>query len=99
MDAEMCMELGEFECDLDGRFSSIRTSETNLGNFICDIMVASTNADLAILNSGTLRSDAIHPAGPFFLKDLLTILPMIDPLVLLEVTGQLFSSLRLDYII
>lgn len=33
-------------------------------------------------------SDAIHPAGPFFLKDLLSILPMIDPLVLLEVTGD-----------
>ena len=32
-------ELGEFECDLEGRFSAIRTQETNLGNFICDIMV------------------------------------------------------------
>ena len=56
-------ELGEFECDLEGRFSVIRTQECNLGNFICDIMVAATNADLAILNSGTLRSDCIHPAG------------------------------------
>ena len=36
----------------------------------------------------TKRSDQIHPAGPFFLKDLMTILPMIDPLVLLEVTGE-----------
>ena len=87
MDAEMCKELGEFETDLDGRFSSIRSGETNLGNFICDIMVAATHADFAILNSGTFRSDAVHPAGPFFLKDLLTVLPMIDPLVLLEVTG------------
>ncbi len=34
------------------------------------------------------RSDQVHPAGPFFLKDLMTILPMIDPLVLLEVTGK-----------
>lgn len=32
-------ELGEFQCDLDGTFQSIRTKETNLGNFICDIMV------------------------------------------------------------
>eukprot|EP00095_Tigriopus_kingsejongensis_P003160 maker-scaffold791_size96783-snap-gene-0.28 protein:Tk03160 transcript:maker-scaffold791_size96783-snap-gene-0.28-mRNA-1 annotation:"5 -nucleotidase" len=88
MEAEMCKELGEFQCDLDGRFSSIRTQETNLGNFICDIMVASTNADFALLNSGTLRSDQVHAAGPFFLKDLLTILPMIDQLVLVEVTGE-----------
>lgn len=84
----MCKELGEFQCDLDGRFSAIRTQETNLGNFICDIMVAATNADFALLNSGTFRSDQVHPAGPFFLKDLLTILPMIDPLVLVEVTGK-----------
>ena len=55
METEMCKELGEFQCDLDGRFSSIRTQETNLGNFICDIMVAATNADFALLNSGTLR--------------------------------------------
>jgi hypothetical protein len=24
--------LGEFRCELDGRFSSVRTAETNLGN-------------------------------------------------------------------
>jgi len=95
MDAEMCKELGEFEVDLDGRFSSIRTMETNLGTFICDIMVAATNADFALLNSGTLRSDMIHPAGPFFLKDLLLILPMIDPVVLLELTGaQIVATLE-----
>ncbi len=55
MDAELIKELGEFECDLDGRFSSLRASETNLGSFICDIMVAAANADFALLNSGTLR--------------------------------------------
>ena len=49
--------LGEFSVDIDGRFSSIRTGETNLGNFICDVILAATNADVAILNSGTLRSD------------------------------------------
>ncbi|KAF2359498.1 Calcineurin-like phosphoesterase domain ApaH type, partial [Trinorchestia longiramus] len=49
--------LGNFSVDLDGRFSSIRTCETNLGNFICDVMLAACNADVAVLNSGTLRSD------------------------------------------
>ena len=36
MEGEMCTELGEFTVDLDGRFSSIRTMETNLGNFISE---------------------------------------------------------------
>jgi hypothetical protein len=31
-------------------------------------MVASLNADCALLNSGTLRSDARHPAGKFLLR-------------------------------
>ena len=88
METELVKELGEFEVDLDGRFSSIRAQETNLGNFVTDVMVAALNADFALLNSGTLRSDALPPAGPFFLKDLLAVLPMIDPLVLLEVTGK-----------
>ena len=56
--------------------------------FLLILQVAATNADLALINSGTFRSDMIHSAGPFFLKDLLKILPMIDPLVLLEVTGN-----------
>ena len=83
----MTKELGVFEVELDGRFSSIRAMETNLGNFVCDIMVASTEADFALINSGTFRSDTLHPAGPFTIKDLLLILPMIDPLVLVEVSG------------
>ena len=84
----MTKELGIFEVELDGRFSSVRTMETNLGNFICDIMVAATNADFALINSGTFRSDTLHSPGPFTIKDLLLILPMIDPLVLLELTGM-----------
>ena len=59
--------------------------------------VASTNADFALLNSGTLRSDTIHAAGPFFVKDLVSILPMIDPLVLLEIEG-LFTDHSLLYL-
>ncbi len=49
--------------------------------------VAATESDLALLNSGTLRSDRIHPAGPFTLRDLNQILPMLDPLIVLEISG------------
>ena len=60
--------LGELHCTLDGRFSSVRTMETNLGNLVTDIMVAALNADCALLNSGTLRSDTQHPEGKFILR-------------------------------
>ena len=85
----MTKVLGVFEVDLDGRQSTVRSMESNLGNFVTDIMVAATEADLALINSGTLRSDTIHKAGIFTIKDLLQILPMIDPLVLVEVDGML----------
>ena len=68
VDAKMSEELGELSCTLDGRFASVRTKETNLGNLVTDIMVAALNADCALLNSGTLRSDTEHPEGKFYLR-------------------------------
>ncbi len=50
-------------------------------------MCRSTDADLALLNSGTLRSDTIHPKGQFRMKDLMSILPMCDPVVVLKCSG------------
>ena len=94
MKGEMTKELGVFEVDLDGRFSTVRSMESNLCNFVTDIMVAATEADFALINSGTFRSDTIHKAGIFTIKDLLLILPMIDPLVLVEVDGK-FDQLHL----
>lgn len=61
-------EIGTIKCSLDGRFKSVRTQETNLGNLVTDIMCVSTRADCALLNSGTLRSDTIHESGAFKLK-------------------------------
>lgn len=80
--------LGEFCVELDGRFESIRRGETNLGNWVCDVILAATGADLVILNSGTLRSDKIHPPGPFTLRDLMSIVPITDPLCVLELSGR-----------
>jgi 5'-nucleotidase len=99
--------MGEFEqkmeqiagysaVELDGRFAQIRTQETNLGNFVCDIMLHSVpDLDIAMLNSGTLRSDDLHSVGPLKLKDLVNILPMPDALCVLGITGrQLLEALN-----
>ena len=64
------------------------------GNFITDIMMSSSHAELAILNSGTLRSDMIHPPGLFRTRDLLAILPLVDPIVVLKVTGTYIEVIR-----
>ena len=95
MGEKMDKVLGNIEVDLDGRYSVIRTQESNLGNFITDIMLRSVEADVAILNSGTMRSDRIHPRGEFKIRDVMTILPYASSLVVLAVTGkQLVAALE-----
>ncbi|XP_049291508.1 snake venom 5'-nucleotidase isoform X3 [Anopheles funestus] len=92
IESKMDEMLGMFAVELEGRFSAIRTSETNLGNWICDVALAATGADCVIINSGTFRSDQIHPAGPFTMRDLINIIPMQDPLIVLEVSGKILHE-------
>lgn len=44
--------LIQTEKDLDGCFSTVRKSESNLGNLIANAMLEATHADVALLNSG-----------------------------------------------
>lgn len=76
--------LGNFSVELEGRFSKIRTTETNLGDWVCDVVLSATGADVVIINSGTFRSDQVHPAGTFKMRDLVNVIPMHDPLVVIE---------------
>lgn len=80
--------LGTFAVPLEGRFCKIRTEETNLGNWICDILLAATGAELVLINSGTFRSDQIHPPGDFTMGDLMRIIPYNEPTVELNVSGE-----------
>ncbi|CAJ1419132.1 unnamed protein product [Effrenium voratum] len=86
------------EVDLDSTFASIRTKarpETNIGNFITDIMRFALKADVAVLNSGTIRADAIIEKGDIKVRDLVNLLPMLDELCLLQLTGaQLLNALE-----
>ncbi|KAI8433074.1 hypothetical protein MSG28_013932 [Choristoneura fumiferana] len=87
IEGKMDEVLGKFCVPLEGRFSCIRRQECNLGNWICDVLLAATGADLVLLNSGTFRSDQVHPAGDFTLRDLGSIIPMRDPIVVVEASG------------
>ncbi|KAH8435130.1 putative 5'-nucleotidase [Aspergillus melleus] len=73
---------------LDGRFSTVRQKESNLGNFVCDLMRFFYSADCAIMAGGTIRGDQIYPPGILRLKDILNCFPFEDPVVLLRVSGR-----------
>jgi 5'-nucleotidase len=92
IEAQMGIVLGEINVDLEGRHSFMRTQETNLGNFVSDIMLSTINADCALLNSGTFRSNMVHPAGEFKVRDLKKILPYLDGSFLLSVTGEVYFT-------
>ncbi|XP_067937210.1 mannosylglucosyl-3-phosphoglycerate phosphatase-like [Watersipora subatra] len=80
--------LGHSNADLDGLFEHIRAGETALGNLVADLMARSMDTDVAIINSGTFRSNCIHPRGEFTARDLFRMLPLFDQLCVLELTGM-----------
>jgi len=56
--------VGYSEVVLEGRFSKLRSEETNLGNFVADLIRLDTGAEAAIINTGTLRTNEVVDAGP-----------------------------------
>ncbi len=55
MGSRMDDEIAESGTELDGRFSTVRTKESNLGDLVCDVFMSTVQADCVIINSGTLR--------------------------------------------
>ncbi|CAF0939710.1 unnamed protein product [Brachionus calyciflorus] len=97
-DQKLDEQLGIINTPLDGLYETVRTKESNLGNFLCDIILSSINADCAIINGGSLRSDRIHPAGPFTRRDLRSILPYDSELVIVNLTGAQIHQLLESFI-
>ena len=59
----MDIVLGRSKVMLDARFSEIRTKETNVSNFLAELMTRATGANIAILNAGTIRADRFVEPG------------------------------------
>lgn len=80
--------IGYTAVALDGRFTTVRTSESNLGNFVCDLMRHFYDTDCALMASGTIRGDQIYPPGVLLLKDILNCFPFEDPVIVIRVKGK-----------
>jgi 2',3'-cyclic-nucleotide 2'-phosphodiesterase (5'-nucleotidase family) len=63
--------LGYTASPLDARFTTVRLKESNIGNFVCDLMRAHYNGDCCLMASGTIRGDQIYPPGVLKLKDIM----------------------------
>jgi 2',3'-cyclic-nucleotide 2'-phosphodiesterase (5'-nucleotidase family) len=79
--------IGSTDVALDARADTNRTTETALGNFIADSWREALETDVAIVNSGSLRSDTSYPPGSLTRRDVLSILPFDNTLMKVRVTG------------
>ncbi|WP_306061534.1 bifunctional metallophosphatase/5'-nucleotidase [Natronococcus wangiae] len=89
LEAEIDEVIGETEIALDTRRETIRTRESNLGNFVADAMRDETGADLALMNGGGIRSDTLYGPGEITNRTVVDILPFPNHVVILEVTGEI----------
>jgi 5'-nucleotidase len=79
--------VGSTASPLDAVEMNVRSRETNLGNLMADAMRRDTGADIAILNSGSIRGDRVFPAGEIRRRDISTMHPFGGTICEVEVTG------------
>lgn len=92
---DLGVRVGHTDVELDARSESNRTRETSIGNFVADAFRRTTGADVALLNGGSIRADALISPGELTKRDVLSILPFPNPVVKIEVSGaQLRAALE-----
>ena len=89
-------ELAEVIChsdvNLDGDYQQVRQRETNLGNLLADILLASRpGANIAVLNSGSIRASI--PKGSITKGMLISTLPYKNHIVEMEVSGDIIRDM------
>lgn len=86
LDAEISKVIGTAENFLDGERPKVRKEETNLGDLIADLMRLRTNADVALINSGAIRSSINK--GEVKFEDVIRAFPMNNQLISMDISGQ-----------
>lgn len=84
--------IGETTIPLDARNTTVHQQESNLGNFIADVMRAAVGADVAITNGGGIRTNVLFSSGPFSRKDVLAWLPFGNVVVKVALPGALIRQ-------
>jgi 2',3'-cyclic-nucleotide 2'-phosphodiesterase (5'-nucleotidase family) len=79
-------EYGKVIGELKTEWVRSRSRESNIGNFITDVMRAATGSDFAVMNSGGIRKNMA--AGPIRKLDILEILPFTNYLARFQCTGR-----------
>ncbi len=84
MDAVLDRRIGTTPVDLDGE--NVRTKETNLGDFLADVLRRTAGADAALINGGAIRTGIRK--GDVRLRDVYSVLPFENYVVAVRLTGR-----------
>ncbi len=84
VDEALDRTIGVALIDLDGE--NVRKDETNLGNFIADIIKETAGADIALINAGTIRTGI--KKGEIKVKHVYSVLPFDNYIVAMKLTGR-----------
>ena len=101
-DAELSQEISKFESKIDnlldepvttskGQFNHSFLEESTIGSLIADSMKETTGADVALTNSGGIKS--VIYEGPLTLRNLYEILPFENNLMTVELSGNELETL------
>lgn len=85
---QMDVQIATATVALDAEELRLRASETNLGDLFADAMRAAVGADVAIMNSGSIRGDRLYPAGPLTRRTLIAMHPFGNVVTKAQMTGQ-----------
>jgi len=86
VDEKLKTVIGRTEIELIGERKIIRNGETNLGDLIADTIRLSAGADVAVINSGCIRTSI--GTGDITLKDVYDVMPFLNYTCILDVPGS-----------
>jgi 5'-nucleotidase len=88
IDAALGKTIGQTAVALDARQQTNRSQETNLGDWVTDVYRQRMNADIALINGGSIRSNTTIGPGPLTRRELLSVFPFSNTVVKVQVSGQ-----------
>lgn len=83
--AEVMTEIGEAVKTLVGERDLVRSVETNLGDFLADILLQHSKADMAVVNGGSIRASI--PKGVIKTADCINTFPFNQCMAILKIKG------------
>lgn len=87
------VKVGATAVPLDALSKSVRTKETDIGNFIADSYRKAVDAQIGFVNGGSIRADLSYSPGVLTKRDVLSMLPFNNPIVKIEVSGDLLMQI------